>query len=71
MNITIAPHSKIHNVLMENMLWAIRSYNSAWLFCAGLSSPTGPAEGVIQDPELAPTGSGQSGLSGVGLTPVM
>ncbi len=66
MNITMAPVIKVQTMLIENRLWAIRSYRSVVASFSGTSAVPSAA-GVAQTPAAPPVGSGQEGLAGSAL----
>ena len=72
MNITRKPASKVHTMLIEIKLWAMRSYRSALVSLPGTSFPFSGVPsppGLAQTPAAAPVGSGQVGLFGSRLVP--
>src|ERR1051325_3198778 len=60
MNMTKKPVIRVHTMLIENRLWATRSYTSVGPSVAGVSPLPSPP-GVAQTPLAAPVGSGHVG----------
>src|SRR3954468_17162368 len=68
MNITRNPAINTQTMLIENRLWAMRSYRSPELRDAG-TSPLPSAAGDAVEPAARPVGSGQVGLLSFSLVP--